>query len=133
MFGRFYENSVKKFSKKVPSFDPISKTKAFLWIFPSNSSQKILSDHEKYIAYFTELLPHYPYFSYFDVIKEKKIASIIAQKLKKDKIFFAGIDFVSGYLIGDINVTSPTGLPQLKDLTGNNLAKYFWDEARKLK
>ena len=66
-------------------------------------------------------------------IKEKKIASIIAQKLKKDKIFFAGIDFVSGYLIGDINVTSPTGLPQLKDLTGNNLAKYFWDEARKLK
>ena len=65
--------------------------------------------------------------------KEKKIASIIAQKLKKDKIFFAGIDFVSGYLIGDINVTSPTGLPQLKDLTGNNLAKYFWDEARKLK
>ena len=66
-------------------------------------------------------------------IKEKKIASIIAKKLKKDKIFFAGIDFVSGYLIGDINVTSPTGLPQLKDLTGNNLAKYFWDEARKLK
>ena len=66
-------------------------------------------------------------------IKEKKIASIIAKKLKKDKIFFAGIDFISGYLIGDINVTSPTGLPQLKDLTGNNLAKYFWDEARKLK
>ena len=42
-------------------------------------------------------------------------------------------DLESYYLIGDINVTSPTGLPQLKDLTGHNLATYFWDEARKLK
>ena len=28
---------------------------------------------------------------------------------------------------GDINVTSPTGLPQFKDLTGKNLAKDFWN------
>ena len=65
--------------------------------------------------------------------KELKISKIVARSLVKNNIFFAGIDFVDGYLIGDINVTSPTGLPQLKDLTGNNLAKYFWDEARKLK
>ena len=45
----------------------------------------------------------------------------------KDKIYFAGIDLIDGYLIGDINVTSPTGLPQFKDLTGKNLAKDFWD------
>ena len=65
--------------------------------------------------------------------KEMRISKSIAVKLKKNKIFFAGIDLVSNYLIGDINVTSPTGLPQYKNLSGINLAKSFWDEAEKLK
>jgi len=65
--------------------------------------------------------------------KEIYISNIIAKDLKKNNIFFAGIDLVSNYLIGDINVTSPTGLPQYKSLTGINLAKNFWDEAKKLK
>ena len=59
--------------------------------------------------------------------KENRISKIIAKDLLKNKIYFAGIDFVAGYLIGDINVTSPTGLPQYKELTGTNLAKVFWD------
>ena len=59
--------------------------------------------------------------------KENRISKIIAKDLLKNKIYFAGIDFVAGYLIGDINVTSPTGLPQYKELTGINLAKVFWD------
>ena len=59
--------------------------------------------------------------------KELKISSLIGKSLLKDKIYFAGIDLIDGYLIGDINVTSPTGLPQFKDLTGKNLAKDFWD------
>ena len=66
-------------------------------------------------------------------IKEKRISNLIAKKLKKDGIFFAGIDLISNYLIGDINVTSPTGLPQYKNLSGINLAKNFWNEAEKLK
>ncbi len=66
-------------------------------------------------------------------LKEKKVANTIAKELKKENIFFAGIDLVSGYLIGDINVTSPTGLPQYKELTGINLAKNFWDQLEKLK
>ena len=65
--------------------------------------------------------------------KEYLVAKYVAKKLKKKNIFFAGIDLISGYLIGDINVTSPTGLPQFKDLTGINLAKNFWDELQKLK
>ena len=65
--------------------------------------------------------------------KELKISKAIAKNLSKDKIFFAGIDLINGYLIGDINVTSPTGLPQYKELTGINLAKDFWNEAKKLK
>ena len=65
--------------------------------------------------------------------KEKKVANTIAKELKKENIFFAGIDLVSGYLIGDINVTSPTGLPQYRELTGINLAKNFWDQLENLK
>ena len=65
--------------------------------------------------------------------KELYISNIIAKKLKQNNIFFAGIDLISNYLIGDINVTSPTGLPQYKDLSGINLAKNYWDEAKKLK
>ena len=65
--------------------------------------------------------------------RELKISKIVATSLKKSGIFFAGIDLVGGYLIGDINVTSPTGLPQYKNLTGKNLAIDFWNELEKLK
>ena len=63
-------------------------------------------------------------------IKEKKISNLIAKKLKKDGIYFAGIDFISEKLNGDINVTSPTGLKTLYDLSGNNLAEVFWNELK---
>ena len=65
--------------------------------------------------------------------KELKISKIVAKHLKKNQIFFAGIDLVSNYLIGDINVTSPTGLKNFKDLSGINLAKDFWNNLEKLK
>ena len=57
---------------------------------------------------------------------EKKISKIIAKDLKKENIYFAGIDFIDQKLNGDINVTSPTGLKTLFDLSQNNLAKIFW-------
>ena len=59
--------------------------------------------------------------------KELKISRIVASELKKANIYFAGIDFISGKIIGDINVTSPTGLKTYYDLTGINLAEYFFD------
>ena len=65
--------------------------------------------------------------------KELKISKIVAKNLRNKNIFFAGIDFVSNYLIGDINVTSPTGLKNFKDLSGVNLAKDFWTNLEKLK
>ena len=58
---------------------------------------------------------------------ETMISKIVANKLKKQNIYFAGIDFIQGKLIGDINVTSPTGLKTYYDLTGINLAVYFFD------
>jgi glutathione synthase len=65
--------------------------------------------------------------------RESKISKAVAKHLKKSKIFFAGIDLVSNHLIGDINVTSPTGLKNFKDLSGVNLAEDFWNNLEKLK
>ena len=62
--------------------------------------------------------------------KEIKISQLIAKKLKKENIFFAGIDFIDQKLNGDINVTSPTGLKTLYDLSKINLAKIFWEELK---
>jgi glutathione synthase len=61
---------------------------------------------------------------------EKLISKLIAKDLKKEKIYFAGIDFIDQKLNGDINVTSPTGLKTLFDLSGINLAKTFWKELK---
>ncbi len=61
---------------------------------------------------------------------EKKISKLIAKDLKKEQIFFAGIDFIDQKLNGDINVTSPTGLKTLYDLSKINLAKTFWEELK---
>ena len=57
---------------------------------------------------------------------ENKISNIIAKNLKKENIYFAGIDFIDQKLNGDINVTSPTGLKTYYDLSKINLAKEFW-------
>ena len=53
---------------------------------------------------------------------EKKISDFVAKDLKKENIFFAGIDFIDQKLNGDINVTSPTGLKTFYDLSKVNLA-----------
>ena len=59
--------------------------------------------------------------------KEIKASTAIGKLLVKNNIYFAGVDFVQEKLIGDINVTSPTGLVAYKDLSGINLAKLFWN------
>jgi len=61
---------------------------------------------------------------------EKKISKILAKDLKKENIFFSGIDFIDQKLNGDINVTSPTGLKTLYDLSNKNLAKTFWKKLK---
>ena len=63
-------------------------------------------------------------------ILEKKISKKIAKDLKKEKIYFAGIDFIDQKLNGDINVTSPTGLKTLFDISKINLAKTFWKDLK---
>ncbi len=58
---------------------------------------------------------------------EIKISNLIAKDLKKNDIYFSGIDFIDQKLNGDINITSPTGLKTFYDLTNINLAKIFWE------
>jgi len=62
--------------------------------------------------------------------KEMEISKMIGKDLKKDKIFFAGIDFINEQLNGDINVTSPTGLKTFYDLSKINLASTFWKKLK---
>ena len=57
---------------------------------------------------------------------ETKISNLIAKDLKKNNVYFSGIDFIDQKLNGDINITSPTGLKTFYDLTNINLAKNFW-------
>jgi glutathione synthase len=59
--------------------------------------------------------------------KENNIAKTVAKILKKNKIVFAGIDLIGNYLTGDINITSPTGLKNFKELTGRDLSVDFWN------
>ena len=59
--------------------------------------------------------------------KELLISKKIGSSLKKNKILFAGIDLISNYLTGDINITSPTGLKNYKDLTGKDLSIDIWN------
>ena len=59
--------------------------------------------------------------------RESYIAKTVAKNLKKNKIIFAGIDLIGNYLSGDINITSPTGIKNLKDLTGRDLSIDFWN------
>ena len=61
---------------------------------------------------------------------ELSISKIVAKDLKQNNIYFAGIDFISGKLNGDINVTSPTGLKTFFDLSGINLAEVFWNNLK---
>ena len=59
--------------------------------------------------------------------KEIKASKAIGKLLLKNNIYFAGIDFVQEKLIGDINVTSPTGFTAYKNLSKIDLAKTFWN------
>ena len=61
---------------------------------------------------------------------ENQISNLIAKDLKKESIFFAGIDFIDQKLTGDINITSPTGIKTYYDISGINLAKTFWKELK---
>ena len=64
------------------------------------------------------------------VKRDKKICSILKPFLKKNKLFFTGIDVIGNYLT-EINVTSPTGIQEINKLNGVRLEEFFWDRVEK--
>ena len=58
---------------------------------------------------------------------EKKICELLKPILKKERLFFVGIDLINEKLT-EINVTSPTGIVQIQDIAGINIAKMLWEK-----
>lgn len=54
--------------------------------------------------------------------REHQICSQLAPSLKRDGLFFVGIDVIGGYLT-EVNVTSPTGIREIDRLNGVRLGQ----------
>ncbi len=58
--------------------------------------------------------------------RERDICERLAPELKRRGLIFTGIDVIGDYLT-EINVTSPTGIRQVKAFGGNDIAAMIWD------
>jgi glutathione synthase len=63
--------------------------------------------------------------------REEEICEALGPDLKKRGLIFTGIDVIGDYMT-EINVTSPTGIRQVKRFGGHDIAELIWDaiEAR---
>ena len=59
--------------------------------------------------------------------RELEICEAIAPALKQRGMIFVGIDVIGNYLT-EINVTSPTGIREIKRFGGVDIAALIWDE-----
>jgi len=62
--------------------------------------------------------------------REEEICARLKPELKKRGLIFTGIDVIGPYLT-EINVTSPTGIRQIKAFGGNDIAAMIWDVIEK--
>jgi len=62
--------------------------------------------------------------------RELEICATIAPALKERDMIFVGIDVIGGYLT-EINVTSPTGIREIKRFGGPDIAPMIWDAIEK--
>jgi glutathione synthase len=53
--------------------------------------------------------------------KEKSICAELSQHFKDEGLFFVGIDVING-MLSEINVTSPTGLREIENLSNKNVS-----------
>ena len=54
--------------------------------------------------------------------RETEICNVVAPQLRKDELYFVGIDVIGGYLT-EVNVTSPTGIREIDRLNNVSLGK----------
>ncbi|MEQ1901828.1 MAG: glutathione synthase [Devosia sp.] len=62
--------------------------------------------------------------------REREICATIGPRLKALDMIFVGIDVIGGHLT-EINVTSPTGIREIKRLGGPDIAPMIWDAIEK--
>ena len=62
--------------------------------------------------------------------RDKFICKKLKPWLRKEEIFFAGIDIIGNYLT-EINVTSPTGIVEINNLENIKIEKKFWNLVEK--
>ena len=62
--------------------------------------------------------------------REEEICAILAPELKRRGLIFTGIDVIGDYLT-EINVTSPTGIWEVKRFGGADIAALVWDAIEK--
>jgi glutathione synthase len=58
--------------------------------------------------------------------RDREICARLGPELKRRGLIFTGIDVIGPYLT-EINVTSPTGIRQVKDFGGNDIAGMIWE------
>lgn len=58
--------------------------------------------------------------------RERDICAAIGPELKKRGLIFVGIDVIGNWMT-EINVTSPTGIREIKRFGGNDIATMIWD------
>jgi glutathione synthase len=58
--------------------------------------------------------------------REREICARLGPELKRRGLLFTGIDVIGDYLT-EINVTSPTGIRQVRAFGGNDIAAMIWD------
>ena len=58
--------------------------------------------------------------------RDHEICARLGPELKRRGLIFAGIDVIGPYLT-EINVTSPTGIREVKRFGGNDIAAMIWD------
>ncbi len=62
--------------------------------------------------------------------REHEICAVLGPELKKRGLIFVGIDVIGGFLT-EINVTSPTGIREVKRFGGNDIGAMIWDAIEK--
>jgi glutathione synthase len=62
--------------------------------------------------------------------RDQEIAHAVGQVVRKEGLLLVGLDVIGDYLT-EVNVTSPTGMREIMEQTGYNVAGRFMDALKK--
>jgi glutathione synthase len=65
--------------------------------------------------------------------REEEICAVVGPECRKRGLLFVGIDVIGGRWLTEINVTSPTGILEVRRFGGPDIAKLIWDAIERRK